>query len=118
LEDASLLGYYLLKKMIWLIEGMDVYPDKMAANLESAGGVIFSQPILLWLMDHNMTRDEAYRIVQRDAGRSLQENRSFAEIVEQDPQVDISVEEIKRIFSFDKAILNAERLRKIVDKID
>jgi adenylosuccinate lyase len=62
-----------------VVEGMQVFPERMRANLDSTGGVFFSQRVLLALVDAGLSREDAYRIVQRAASRSWEEGLHFRE---------------------------------------
>ncbi|HWD08002.1 MAG TPA: adenylosuccinate lyase [Actinomycetota bacterium] len=64
LPDACIALDFMLAEATELLGGLRVYPERMLANLEASGGVVFSQSVLLALIDAGMTRDEAYRIVQ------------------------------------------------------
>ena len=63
-------------------------PDRMRDNLRSSHGLVFSQPVLLALVAAGSTRDDAYRIVQRNAMRAWDERRDFRSLLENDPEVD------------------------------
>ena len=65
-----------------------MHPERMLRNLDASFGLVFSQPVLLALVEAGRTRDEAYRIVQRNAMRAWQEERSFRELLAADPEVD------------------------------
>lgn len=67
IPDSTIALDYILNKTIWLIDGLRVYPDRMKLNLESSGGLIFSQKLLLALVEKGKSREEAYRLVQRNA---------------------------------------------------
>ena len=68
LPDASIVAYYATTKMTRLIDGLVIHADRMRENLlEGSHGLVFSQPVLLALVGSGLTRDAAYRIVQRDA---------------------------------------------------
>jgi adenylosuccinate lyase len=67
LPDASIALHYMLVKFTGLVEGLVVDGERMGANLENTRGLIFSQPVLLALVEGEMTREDAYRIVQRNA---------------------------------------------------
>ncbi len=67
LPDATSTVYYMLEKTRQVLEGMVVHEDRMRANLESSRGLYFSQSILLHLIDKGVKREEAYRMVQRNA---------------------------------------------------
>jgi len=64
LPDSCLALDFMLAEAVELLEGLRVYPQRMLDNIEASGGVVFSQSVLLSLIDAGMTRDEAYRIVQ------------------------------------------------------
>jgi adenylosuccinate lyase len=88
LPDASLVAYYAAKRMTRLIDGLVVHPERMRENLlEGSHGLVFSQPVLLALVRSGLTRDTAYRIVQRDARVAHTERRSFRQVLEADPEV-------------------------------
>src|SRR5579872_2911683 len=73
LPDSTILLDYLLAKSTNLIDTMLVYPERMLQNLESSGGLVFSGQLLLDLVEHGVSREEAYRMVQRHAMRAWQE---------------------------------------------
>jgi adenylosuccinate lyase len=88
LPDASLATYYAIRRMTRLIDGLLVRSDRMMENLlEGSHGLVFSQPVLLALVRSGLTRDSAYRIVQRDARRVAEERVGFREVLEKDPEV-------------------------------
>jgi adenylosuccinate lyase len=88
LPDASLVAYYTATKMTGLIEGLVIHADRMRENLlEGSHGLVFSQPVLLALIGSGMTRDAAYRMVQRDARVAQDERRSFRDVLAEDPEV-------------------------------
>jgi adenylosuccinate lyase len=65
--DSCIAVDYMLSKMIPLIENLLIYPDRMMRNLNLTRGLVFSQKVLLKLTEKGMTREDAYRIVQRSA---------------------------------------------------
>ena len=73
--------------MTGVVDGMRVDPDRMRENLELTHGALFSQTVLTALVESGMTRDDAYRVVQRNAQRAWDERRSFRELLEADPEV-------------------------------
>ena len=70
LPDSSLMAYYVMRRMQRLLAGLQVFPDRMRANLEAGFGLVFSQPVLLALVQGGLGRDEAYRIVQDNAAQA------------------------------------------------
>jgi adenylosuccinate lyase len=84
LPDATALLHYMQHLMTGVMEGLRVHPDRMRANLELTHGALFSQGVLTALIESGMTRDDAYRVVQRNAQRAWDEQRSFRELLEAD----------------------------------
>jgi adenylosuccinate lyase len=93
LPDAFLALDYMLDRFAWLVEGLVVFPERMRANLESTGGLFFSQRLLLALVESGLGRGEAYRLVQRHALRAWDEGLDFRALVRGDdelaPRVDL-----------------------------
>ena len=87
LPDSSLLAYYVLRRGRRLLDGLVVSPERMMANLRSSHGLVFSQPVLLALVQAGLTRDDAYRIVQSSAATSWDEGRDFRQVLDQNPMV-------------------------------
>jgi adenylosuccinate lyase len=118
LPDSSLLAYYLLVKMRAVVEGMTAHPDRMLENLERSHGLVFSQPVLLALVDAGLGRDEAYRIVQAAATTAFQERRPFRDVLENDEHVPLSAEQLDRAFSLERALQNTNVILRALEKID
>jgi adenylosuccinate lyase len=125
LPDASMAAYYALKRATRLIDGLVVRSERMLENLlEGSYGLVFSQPVLLSLVQAGLTRDAAYRIVQRDARRAYEERRPFRNILESDPEV---VEQLgatglaralDEAFSLDRALRYAHRTIDALEAIE
>jgi adenylosuccinate lyase len=100
LPDASILSDYMLALFARIVEGMRVREDRMAANLESSHGLIFSEKVLTALIDTGLTRPQAYALVQRAALRSWQTGEPLRAILEADPEVTarLGPEAFDRIF--------------------
>ena len=81
LPDSTIALDYMIHLTTTVTEGMQVFPDRMRANLDSTGGVFFSQKVLLALVDRGMSRDEAYAVVQRAAAESWDRGAHFREAV-------------------------------------
>src|SRR5207248_3893089 len=73
IPDSTTLVDYLLQKTANVIETMFVYPERMKANLESTGGLVYSGQLLLDLVEHGVSREDAYRLVQSHAMRAWKE---------------------------------------------
>jgi adenylosuccinate lyase len=90
LPDSSLLAHYVLRRLERLLRGLQVFPERMRSNLDASHGLVFSQPVLLGLVQSGLSRDEAYRIVQERAMQAWEEGRTFRELLDADPRVDSS----------------------------
>jgi adenylosuccinate lyase len=103
LPDSTILVDYMLDKTANLLETMFIYPERMKANLESTGGLVFSGQLLLELVEHGFSREDAYRLVQSHAMRAWKEGRNFRELVRKDPKITARLpqEALKRAFSLD-----------------
>ena len=87
LPDACLALDYALDLFTNIMRGLLVYPERMRENMEASYGLPFSQRVLLALIEHNLSRQEAYAIVQRNAMQSWKERRPFRELLEADAEV-------------------------------
>jgi adenylosuccinate lyase len=87
LPDAFLAVDYMLERFAWLVEGLVVRPEQMRRNLDASHGLFYSQRILLSLVAAGLARDDAYRLVQRNAMRAWDEEQDFRTLVEADPEV-------------------------------
>ena len=99
LPDASIALHYMLVKFTGLIEGLVVNEDRMLANLEATRGLIFSQAVLLALVETGMTRDQAYRIVQGHSMTSWSGDQNLRDLLAGDSEVPLSGDEIEACFS-------------------
>ena len=88
LPDSSQLAHYVMRRLARLLAGLVVFPDRMRENLDASHGLVFSQPVLLALVDAGLSRDDAYRIVQRNAMRAWDERVDFRSLLEADPELD------------------------------
>jgi adenylosuccinate lyase len=99
------------------MEGLIVLPERMRANLESSGGLFFSQRLLLALVESGLARDVAYRAVQRHAMRAWDEGLDFRELVRADNDIAGRVD-LAEVFDLDAYTRHSEvvfgRLRTLV----
>jgi adenylosuccinate lyase len=112
IPDSTTLADYLLNKTAVLIETMFVYPARMKANLESTHGLVFSGQLLLDLVESGVSREDAYRLVQRHAMRAWKEDLDFHELVLTEPEITGRVPRAKIEHAFD-----LKRQLKNIDKI-
>jgi adenylosuccinate lyase len=117
LPDSSLLAHYLLVRMRRVVEGLVVHPDRMLENLDRSHGLVFSQPVLLALVGAGLTRDAAYRIVQSAASSAWSERRPFRSVLESDPAVPLTPEQLDDAFSLARALANAGAVFDALDEV-
>ena len=87
LPDSTILVDYMLDQMVRILEGLQVYPERMRENFERSHGLIYSQRVLLKLAEKGLPRQRAYEIVQANAMTAWREQRSFQELLAKDPEV-------------------------------
>ncbi len=85
--DSCILLDYMTHEVGELVDQLVVYPDRMLANLESSGGLIYSQRVLLALVDAGMDRHESYKLIQRHAHATWQAGQTFRGVIASDPTV-------------------------------
>jgi adenylosuccinate lyase len=85
--DSFLAVDYMLDRFAWLVEGLVVREERMRRNLESSHYLFFSQRVLLALVESGLSRDEAYRLVQRNAMRAWDEELDFRELARADEEI-------------------------------
>ncbi len=73
LPDSTILLDYMLDLFTFIVRGLQVYPERMRENIEASYGLAFSQRVLLALIDKGLTRQDAYKLVQRNAMRAWEE---------------------------------------------
>jgi adenylosuccinate lyase len=112
LPDSTILVDYMLHKAAGLLENALIYPERMKANLESTGGLVFSGQLLLDLAEAGMSREDAYRLVQDHAMRAWREGVNFRELVLKDKEITSRIPASKLEHAFD-----LERQLRNVDKI-
>jgi adenylosuccinate lyase len=117
LPDACMLAYYVLVKFRGIAQNMRVHPDRMLRNLEASYGLVFSQPVLLALVESGLSRDDAYRIVQRAATRTWEEERPFIEVLRDDPEMTaaLSGERLEDCFDLARSVVNVKRTFDVLD---
>jgi len=110
IPDSTILLDYMLDKLAWVLDGLEVDADRMRENLESTGGIFFSQSVLLALVRKGLTREEAYAIVQRAAMKTWANRRPLKDNLLEDPDA-------RRHLSADEldSIMHVEHY---LDKID
>jgi adenylosuccinate lyase len=112
LPDSTTLVDYILNKTANLVDTMFVYPQRMLANLESTGGLVFSGQLLLDLVEHGVSREEAYRAVQRHAMQAWKEGSNFHDLVVRDKDITSVVPrgEIEKAFDLKRQLRNIDEI--------
>ncbi len=102
LPDACLALDYILDLFTGVVRGLRVYPDRMWSNMESTRGLVFSQRVLLALVEREMSREQAYSAVQRNALRAWDEGEDLRDLLRRDPDVSgtLSGQELEELFDY------------------
>ncbi len=102
LPDSCLALDYILSIFTRIVKDLRVFPERMWSNIEDSRGLIFSQRVLLALVDRGMAREEAYQVVQRIAMRSWDHNEDFRELLKADTDARnrFSLEELEELFDY------------------
>jgi len=98
--DANILVDFMLYRLKHVLESLNIYPENMEKNIWLTGGLIFSQKVLLKLVDKGLTREEAYELVQKNAMRSWEKKENFKQLLLDDQNIRnfMSPEEIEECF--------------------
>jgi len=114
--DSTIALDYMLHKFIYVVDGLLVYPENMLANLVRTKGLIFSQRVLLELMDKGLPRHQAYDFVQRCAMKSWKEGSDFKAnlLADNDVMIYLGKEDMERIFELGYYLRNVDKIFKKV----
>ena len=102
LPDSCLIVDYCLAIFTSIIKGLQIYPQRMKRNIELTKGLIFSQRIMLALIDKGVSRQKAYELAQRNAMKAWKRNKSFLNLLKADPEVVaiLPLEELEPLFDY------------------
>ena len=102
LPDSCMALDYILDLFRGIIEGMRVYPERMMQNLEITRGLLFSQRLMLVLIERGVSRDDAYNLMQANSARTWDEDRDFRDLVRSDAGVRVHLgdSELDEIFDY------------------
>lgn len=108
--DATILIDFMLYRLKGLLEGLHIYPENMEKNLWLTRGLIFSEKVLLKLVEKGLSREEAYGLVQRNAMRAWREKEDFKGLLLEDNQLrnHLSSDEIEECFSVGHDLKNVD----------
>jgi adenylosuccinate lyase len=112
MPDSTILTDYLLSKTADLVDRLLVYPERMLANLNSTGGLVFSGQLLLDLVEHGVLREDAYRLVQRNAMRAWKEGVNFRQLIGRDREITsrVPARQIDRAFDLQRQLRNVDTI--------
>jgi len=110
MPDALQLTVYMLRKATGLADGLVLYPERALENLNvNSLGLVFSQSVLLALVDSGMSRDDAYRIVQSAAREAVESRKNFREVIEADAAVTLSKDVVANAFDAQRLLQHRAR---------
>ncbi|HBT20754.1 MAG TPA: adenylosuccinate lyase [Peptococcaceae bacterium] len=114
IPDSTILLHYMLVKFTEIVENLNVYPERMMKNLNLTGGLIFSQRILLALIEKGLLREDAYSLVQRNALEAWEKGKNFKDLIMNDKDIAkyLSEKEIDSLFDFDYHTKNIDYIFK------
>jgi len=118
LPDSATLAHYVIHRMRRLLLGLQVFPQRMLDNLQASHGLVFSQPVLLALVQSGLSRDDSYRIVQDNAMRAWDEGRSFRALLEADERVTVPTSVLDDAFDVERSLRHVPRVFAALDALD
>jgi adenylosuccinate lyase len=104
LGDASIVLHYMLVKFTGLVEDLVVDVERMTSNLDSTKGLVFSQAVLLALVESGLPRDDAYRVVQRNALGAWDGQGHLLDLLIADPEVTLDAADLEACFSLERLV--------------
>ncbi|TVR27749.1 MAG: adenylosuccinate lyase [Ilumatobacter sp.] len=121
--DSATLAHYVLRRANRLMSGLQVFADRMAANVAASHGLVFSQPVLLAIVRAGVSRDDAYRIVQRNAMRAWDDSVDFRGLLDADPEVgsvlgDRAGDVLDEAFDLHRSLRHVDRVIDALDELD
>jgi len=119
LPDSTIALHFMLTEMSEVLDGLEVFPERMRENLQVGGGLAFSQNVLLALVDAGMSRDEAYALVQAAAATAWDEGASFGDLMAVDPRVrEMIGDRVNELFDPARALRNLDVVFDRLEKVE
>lgn len=114
IPDSTILLDYMLNRFSNLVKNLTVFPENMLRNMDSTYGLIYSQRVLLKLVDKGLSREEAYDLVQPKTAQAWDEQMQFRELLEEDEQISklLSKEELDDAFDYHHHLKNVDKVFK------
>ena len=117
LPDSTALVFYMTRRMTSLVSNLEVDASRMKENLDSLHGVVYSQSVLLAMVDSGMLRDDAYRIVQECAAEAISSKRPFRDVLAADKRAGLNTAQLDAAFDPARVLANASRGIAALDAI-
>ena len=117
LPDSAMLAYYVTKRLTRVLANLEVDTQRMLENLDSSFGVVFSQPVLLALVDSGLSRDDAYRIVQEDAASAWSQRQQLRNVLENDTRVTLSSKQLDDAFDLRRSLVHTSKTLDAASRI-
>jgi adenylosuccinate lyase len=116
LPDSTILVDYMLHRVTEILKGLQVYPEKMRENINRSYGLYCSQRVLLRLVEKGLSRNNAYRLVQKSAMKSWKQRKGFKELLRKDPLIKkyLTAGEIDELFNMSYYVKNVDYIYKRV----
>ncbi|MGH2724293.1 MAG: adenylosuccinate lyase [Actinomycetota bacterium] len=118
LPDSTIALDYMLWLATFVVGELRVFPERMRANIHTAGGLVFSQPVLLALIDAGMGREQAYRIVQRAAAAAWDEGADFRASLAANPTVRERLSEERLAAAFEPRLEHLDAVFARLEKLE
>jgi adenylosuccinate lyase len=118
LPDSAILAHYMVHRLDRLLSGLEIDSARMRANLQASHGLIFSQPVLLALVNGGASRDDAYRIVQRNAMQAWASGGEFRTELEHDPEMTLDARALDEAFDLSRSLRQIGRFADALDGIE
>lgn len=115
--DSTILVDFMLNRFKNVVDNLVVHEKNMFKNANKFGGIVYSQKVLLSLIEKGLTREDAYKLVQKNALNAFENDGNFKQNLENDPEIKkyLSIDEIKKCFDSKDYLKNVERICKRFD---
>ncbi|MBI4686611.1 MAG: adenylosuccinate lyase [Nitrospirae bacterium] len=118
IPDSAILVDYMLQRLAKILKGLHIYPERMKENINRSYGLYNSQRVMLALTEKDLSREDAYQIVQKNAMQSWRERKDFKGLLKKDKDIKkyLPINEIEKIFDLAYYLRNVDYIFKRVFK--
>ncbi|MBI4653606.1 MAG: adenylosuccinate lyase [Nitrospirae bacterium] len=118
IPDSTILVDYMIQRLTKILKGIHVYPKRMLDNIQRSYGLYNSQRVLIALTEKGLSREDAYRLVQKNAMQSWKDGKDFKELLKKDKDVKkhLPMIEVERLFDLSYYLKNVDFIFKRVFK--